>query len=98
MHGAGGIGLSAVQIAAALGGRVIAVDLADAKLEKALAEGARHAINAGAQDAVAAIRDLTGGGADLAIGGLGAASLVESAVLSLAGCRCARAAGWSRSA
>ena len=32
VHGAGGIGLSAVQIAAALGGRVIAVDLADAKL------------------------------------------------------------------
>ena len=83
VHGAGGIGLSAVQIAAALGGRVIAVDLVDAKLEKALAEGARHTINAGAQDAAAAIRDLTGGGADLAIGGLEAASLVESAVLSL---------------
>ncbi len=29
VHGAGGVGLSAVQIAAALGGRVIAVDLAD---------------------------------------------------------------------
>jgi len=83
VHGAGGIGLSAVQIAAALGGRVIAVDLVDAKLEKALAEGAGHAINAGAQDAAAAIRDLTGGGADLAIGGLGAAALVESAVMSL---------------
>jgi threonine dehydrogenase-like Zn-dependent dehydrogenase len=32
---------------------------------------------------VAAIKDLTGGGADLAIGGLGAASLVQAAVLSL---------------
>jgi propanol-preferring alcohol dehydrogenase len=32
---------------------------------------------------VAAIRDITGGGADLAIGGLGVASLVEAAVLSL---------------
>jgi threonine dehydrogenase-like Zn-dependent dehydrogenase len=83
VHGAGGIGLSAVQIAAALGGRVIAVDLADAKLDKARAEGAEHTVNAGTQDAVAAIRDITGGGADLAIGGLGVAALVEAAVLSL---------------
>ena len=83
VHGAGGVGLSAVQIAAALGGRVIAVDLADAKLDKARAEGALHTVNAATQDAVAAIKDLTGGGADLAIGGLGAASLVQAAVLSL---------------
>jgi len=83
VHGAGGIGLSAVQIAAAIGGRVIAVDLADAKLEKARAEGASYTVNAGTHDAVAAIRDITGGGADLAIGGLGVASLVEAAVLSL---------------
>jgi propanol-preferring alcohol dehydrogenase len=83
VHGAGGIGLSAVQIAAALGGRVIAVDLTDAKLKKAKAEGALHAVNAGTQDVVAAIKDITGGGAELAIGGLGVAALVESAVLSL---------------
>ena len=83
VHGAGGVGLSAVQIAAALGGRVIAVDLADAKLAKASAEGALHVVNAGTQDAAAAIREITGGGADLAIGGLGAASLVSSALLSL---------------
>lgn len=83
VHGAGGIGLSAVQIARALGGRVIAVDLADAKLEKAAREGALHTINASSADAAAAVRDLTGGGADLAIGGLGAAGLVQSAVLSL---------------
>ena len=83
VHGAGGIGLSAVQIAAALGGRVIAVDLADGKLAKARAEGALHTVNAATQDPVAAIRELTGGGADLAIGGLGVASLVEAAVLAL---------------
>jgi D-arabinose 1-dehydrogenase-like Zn-dependent alcohol dehydrogenase len=87
VHGTGGIGLSAVQIAAALGGRVIAVDLSDAKLEKARAEGARHAVNVGKADTVAAIMDITGGGADLAIGGLGAAPLVESAV------RCLRKGG-----
>ncbi|HUZ56973.1 MAG TPA: alcohol dehydrogenase catalytic domain-containing protein [Streptosporangiaceae bacterium] len=83
VHGAGGIGLSAVQIAHALGGRVIAVDLTDAKLEKATTEGALHTINAARTDVVDAVNELTGGGADLAIGGIGAAALVESAVLSL---------------
>jgi D-arabinose 1-dehydrogenase-like Zn-dependent alcohol dehydrogenase len=83
VHGAGGIGLSAVQIAAALGGRVIAVDLADTKLEKAKAEGAMFAVNAATQDVAAAIKEITGGGADLAIGGIGVAALVESAVLCL---------------
>jgi D-arabinose 1-dehydrogenase-like Zn-dependent alcohol dehydrogenase len=83
VHGAGGIGLSAVQIAAALGGRVIAVDLADTKLEKAKAEGAMFAVNAAAQDVVPAIKEITGGGADLAIGGIGVAALVDSALLSL---------------
>jgi D-arabinose 1-dehydrogenase-like Zn-dependent alcohol dehydrogenase len=83
VHGAGGVGLSAVQIAHALGGRVIAVDLAEEKLRKAAAEGAQHTVNASHTDPAAAIRDLTGGGADLAIGGLGAASLVDSAVRSL---------------
>lgn len=83
VHGAGGIGLSAVQIAAALGGRVIAVDVADTKLEKATDEGAMFAVNAAAQDVVGAIKEITGGGADLAIGGIGVAALVDSAVLSL---------------
>jgi D-arabinose 1-dehydrogenase-like Zn-dependent alcohol dehydrogenase len=83
VHGAGGIGLSAVQIAAALGGRVIAVDVADTKLEKATDEGAMFAVNAAEQDVVGAIKEITGGGADLAIGGIGVAALVDSAVLSL---------------
>jgi D-arabinose 1-dehydrogenase-like Zn-dependent alcohol dehydrogenase len=63
VHGAGGIGLSA--------------------LEKAKAEGALHVVNARTADVAAAIKELTGGGADLAIGGIGVAALVESAVLSL---------------
>jgi propanol-preferring alcohol dehydrogenase len=83
VHGAGGVGLSAVQIASALGGRVIAVDLADSKLEKATAEGALHTVNASNTDVVEAVRDLTGGGADLAIGGIGAEAVIQSAVLSL---------------
>lgn len=81
--GSGGIGLSAVQIATALGGRVIAVDIAESKLEKAIAEGALHAVNSSKVDMVEAVRDITGGGADLAIGGIGVGSLVEASVLSL---------------
>jgi propanol-preferring alcohol dehydrogenase len=83
VYGAGGVGLSAVQIANALGGLVIAVDLADDKLEKATAEGAVHTVNARSQDAAAAVRELTGGGAQVAIGGLGAQAVVDSAVMSL---------------
>ena len=83
VHGAGGIGLSAVQIAAALGGRVIAVDLTPAKLAKARDEGAEHTVDASSQDVVEAVRGITGGGAHLAIGGIGVAALVNNAVLSL---------------
>jgi propanol-preferring alcohol dehydrogenase len=83
VYGAGGVGLSAVQIASALGGQVIAVDLADDKLVKATNEGAVHTINGRSQDAPTAIRELTGGGAHLAIGGLGAQSVVGQAIMSL---------------
>jgi alcohol dehydrogenase, propanol-preferring len=83
VYGAGGVGLSAVQIASALGGQVIAVDLADDKLEKAVAEGAVHTVNAKDADAPALVRELTGGGANLAIGGIGAQIVVHSAVMSL---------------
>lgn len=83
VYGAGGVGLSAVQIANALGGLVIAVDLADDKLEKATAEGAVHTINAKTQDAPAAVREFTDGGAHVAIGGLGSQVVIDSAIMSL---------------
>jgi D-arabinose 1-dehydrogenase-like Zn-dependent alcohol dehydrogenase len=83
VYGAVGVGLSAVQNASALGGLVIAVDLADDKLEKAAAEGATHTINAKSQDAPAMVQELTGGGAQVAIGGLGSQVVVDSALMSL---------------
>ena len=81
--GCGGIGLSAVQIASALGGRVIAVDLDDVKLAKAAAEGAVVTLNGSTTDVVAQVHEVTRGGAALVIGGLGVASLVRTGVLSL---------------
>jgi D-arabinose 1-dehydrogenase-like Zn-dependent alcohol dehydrogenase len=83
VHGVGGIGLSAVQIGAASGAAVIAVDIDDRKLEAATREGAALTLNARSTDVVAAIREATGGGADVALGGLGTASLVQAAIMSL---------------
>lgn len=81
--GCGGVGLSAVQIASALGGRVIAVDVSDAKLEKAKAEGALVGINGRSEDIVDVVRDVTGAGANVAIGGIGLGNLIERGIHSL---------------
>jgi D-arabinose 1-dehydrogenase-like Zn-dependent alcohol dehydrogenase len=83
VHGVGGIGLSAVQIGAATGAGVIAVDIDDRKLEAARREGAALTVNARNTDVVEAIKDATGGGADVALGGLGTASLVQAALVCL---------------
>ncbi len=83
VHGVGGIGLSAVQIGAASGAAVIAVDIDDRKLEAAKLQGAAMTVNARNTDVIAAVKDATGGGADVALGGLGTASLVYAAIMSL---------------
>ena len=60
--GAGGIGLSAIQGARISGAnKIIAVDMNSTKLELAQSMGATHVINAADGDAVAAVRELTGG-------------------------------------
>jgi propanol-preferring alcohol dehydrogenase len=65
VFGVGGLGHLAIQYAAIAGGRVIAVDLIDDKLELARELGAEFTINARDEDPVAAIQAL--GGADQAI-------------------------------
>jgi alcohol dehydrogenase, propanol-preferring len=65
VFGVGGLGHLAIQYAAIAGGRVIAVDLIDEKLELARELGAEFTINASTQDPVEAIQEL--GGADQAI-------------------------------
>jgi alcohol dehydrogenase len=72
IHGCGGVGLSAVMIAAALGANPIAIDLDKGRLELALALGAVHAIDASTtSDVVAAVRELTHGGAHVSVDALG---------------------------
>ncbi|MHB1838107.1 MAG: alcohol dehydrogenase catalytic domain-containing protein [Solirubrobacteraceae bacterium] len=80
VHGVGGVGLSAVQIGAALGAGVVAVDIDDRKLEAARAQGAAATVNARSGDVAEAVKEATGGGAHVALGGLGAASLVQAAI------------------
>ncbi len=63
---AGGVGLAAVQIGAALGARVIGTAGAKDKLELAMQNGADVAINYRDEDWVARVKELTGGrGADV---------------------------------
>lgn len=83
VFGAGGVGLSAVQIASAVGARVIAVDISEEKLARAREEGAEAVVNAARGPAQEAVKDLTGGGAAVAVDALGSVSTAVPAVLSL---------------
>jgi alcohol dehydrogenase len=79
--GAGGVGLSAVMIAVALGSRVVAVDRNPAALEVASRMGAEHVVLAGA-DVPAQVQALTGG-SHVAVDAVGSEQTCVDAVLSL---------------
>src|SRR4051812_23398752 len=66
VHGCGGVGLSAIQIATSHGGRVVAVDVASGALDLATQLGAEAVVDAdglSAEAIAAAVRDRTDGGA-----------------------------------
>ena len=72
VHGCGGVGLSAVMIASALGANVVAVDITEEKLAFARSVGAAATVNASeTEDVVAAVVEATGGGAHVSIDALG---------------------------
>ncbi len=76
--GIGGVGLNAIQGAAISGGYpVIAVDIADNKLEAAKKFGATHVINSSKVDAVQEVQKLTGGGSDYAFITVGSIKAIE---------------------
>jgi alcohol dehydrogenase len=83
VHGCGGVGLSAVLIATALGAQVVAVDVDDAKLARARELGAAVTVHAGREDVPAAIADHTGGGAHVSMDALGSAATCAASVRSL---------------
>jgi alcohol dehydrogenase len=77
--GAGPIGLAAILTAKLYTpGRIVAIDLAEARLAKALELGADVAIDNGREDAVERVMQLTGGlGADVAIEAVGVPATFE---------------------
>lgn len=84
VHGCGGVGLSAIMIARAMGASVIAVDVNDKALEFATSIGANLVLNAKGNDRVGeAVRDLTGGGAHVSIDGLGITETFHNSLASL---------------
>ena len=82
VHGCGGVGLSCLMIARAMGARVVAVDVADDALALARALGADVCLKGG-PDAVGAVRDATGGGAHLSVDALGIPETCANSVRSL---------------
>jgi alcohol dehydrogenase len=81
VHGCGGVGLSALMIARALGASVIAVDVDDATLELARSLGAAHTINS--RDPVAEIVELTAGGAHVSLDALGSTATATNSIACL---------------
>lgn len=86
VQGCGGVGLSAVQIAAASNALVVAVDVEDRKLAKARDEGAAATINALGLTPVQvgeAVKDATGGGAHVSLDALGRGFTFHQSIHSL---------------
>ena len=82
--GCGGVGLSAVMIGEALGARVIGVDVNEEALKMARKLGAAHTLNATEVDDIPeAIRELSHGGAHVAVDALGSAATCRESILSL---------------
>jgi 6-hydroxycyclohex-1-ene-1-carbonyl-CoA dehydrogenase len=82
--GCGGIGLNVVQMAAAVGARVVAVDLNPSKLTWAREIGASETLDSGSTERPErALRKLTGGGADVAFEAVGHDATQELALASL---------------
>jgi alcohol dehydrogenase len=97
VYGCGGVGLSAVMIAVALGARVVAVDPSPAARQRAAELGAEataevvgmgshskgaEVVGLGAQSK-ASLEDITGGGVHVAIDAVGSAGTAEAAVRGL---------------
>jgi D-arabinose 1-dehydrogenase-like Zn-dependent alcohol dehydrogenase len=93
VQGCGGVGLSAIMIAAAAGAQVVAVDVSEAALELARRCGAAACLNAARDrdardrdagvDVVQAVQDVTGGGAHLSIDALGSPATCAASIRSL---------------
>ncbi|MFC3880646.1 zinc-dependent alcohol dehydrogenase family protein [Algoriphagus namhaensis] len=71
IHGCGGVGLSAIMIANALGAQVIAIDIDKEKLELARKIGAVATIDASNSNVAEVVREISKGGVHVSIDALG---------------------------
>ncbi|MSX17412.1 MAG: zinc-binding dehydrogenase, partial [Actinobacteria bacterium] len=83
IFGCGGVGLSSIMIAKALGARVIAVDVNEGALEKAKTAGAEFTINSRNIEPTEKIKEITGGGAHVGIDALGSEGTASQSIMSL---------------
>jgi D-arabinose 1-dehydrogenase-like Zn-dependent alcohol dehydrogenase len=86
VHGCGGVGLSAMMIGAALGARVVAVDVSAAARERARELGAEAVVDANGGVA-AAVAEITGGGAHVSVDAFGSPAVAAESL------RCLRRRG-----
>jgi alcohol dehydrogenase len=81
VHGCGGVGLSAVMIAHALGAKVLGIDVRPEALDLARTIGASQVLNANShQPIVQAIMDITSGGAHVSIDALGSKDTCRASI------------------
>jgi alcohol dehydrogenase len=84
VHGCGGVGLSAVMIAKAVGGRVVAIDVSARALDAARDLGAEAVVEASAgTDVAGLVREVTGGGAHVSLDALGDAKVAAASIAGL---------------
>ncbi|RBP67965.1 alcohol dehydrogenase [Brevibacterium sanguinis] len=87
VFGCGGVGLSTIMIARAIGAEIIAVDVNDAALKRARDHGAAHTINAEGlewQDLAAEVVERSSGGVAVTVDALGREDTIRAAIASLA--------------
>ena len=84
IHGCGGVGLSAIMIAASYGAKVIAIDINQLNLQKARSFGAAYTIDATSEEVVEKLREITDGGVNLSMDALGSRETSTNSINCLA--------------
>jgi alcohol dehydrogenase len=80
IHGCGGVGLSAIMIATALGAQVIAIDIDQEKLKLARKIGAVATIDASNSNVIEVVREISKGGVHVSIDALGSPQTLFNSV------------------
>lgn len=83
VYGCGGVGLSVINIASAIGANVIGVDINEDNLQLAKSMGAMYTINSKNTNPVEAVKEITKGGADVSVDALGIPQTCVSGINSL---------------